>query len=156
MELYNAQLLARKLMDHHGLESIPFRFDRSNRRLGCCHWRNVNNVSYISLSRSITLLNDEEVIRNTILHEIAHALVGYGNNHNKKWRLKALEIGCNAKRCSSTHSRKEGRWQGVCPSCNRVFHRYRTSSRLMSGRWICPCGGRFYFEDTFRGIARFN
>ena len=39
---------------------------------------------------------DEEV-KNTLLHEIAHALVGPGHRHNRVWRQKAREIGCDAK-----------------------------------------------------------
>ena len=38
-------------------------------------------------------------IKNTILHEIAHALVGPKHGHNEIWKQKALEIGCDAERC---------------------------------------------------------
>lgn len=39
----------------------------------------------------------KEEIVNTILHEIAHALVGAEHKHNDIWLRKALEIGCDGK-----------------------------------------------------------
>ncbi len=43
-------------------------------------------------------MRDEEV-KDTILHEIAHALVGKAHHHDDVWRAKALEIGCSGRRC---------------------------------------------------------
>jgi SNF2 family DNA or RNA helicase len=34
-------------------------------------------------------------VRNTILHEVAHAIVGPGHGHNDTWAAKAKEIGCD-------------------------------------------------------------
>ena len=41
----------------------------------------------------------EADVRDTILHEIAHALAGPKHNHDKVWREKARAIGCTAERC---------------------------------------------------------
>ncbi|MGI9142568.1 MAG: SprT-like domain-containing protein [Fluviibacter sp.] len=40
----------------------------------------------------------EEMLTNTILHELAHAIVGVGHGHDHTWKRKAIEIGCNGKR----------------------------------------------------------
>jgi hypothetical protein len=153
MELHTAQILARQLMDQHGLSHVPFKFDRSQRRLGCFHWKWRNGVTtcWISLSKYITLLNDEKIITNVILHEIAHALVERGNGHNRVWKRKALEIGCDGKRLSSFHTRKEGRWQGTCPKCHKVHHRYRRTRAVTTTR-ICHCGGKFRYKDTLQTL----
>ena len=45
------------------------------------------------LSEIVTL----KQIINTLLHEIAHALVGYKQAHNNIWKNKALDIGCDGK-----------------------------------------------------------
>lgn len=39
-----------------------------------------------------------EEIENTILHEIAHAIVGVGHGHRLKWQEKAIELGVTWKR----------------------------------------------------------
>ncbi|HIJ11250.1 TPA: sprT domain-containing protein [Candidatus Woesearchaeota archaeon] len=153
MELHTAKLLARQLMDQHGLSHILFKFDRSKRRLGSCRWKTSTGACvHISLSKEITLLNSEEVVRNTLLHEIAHALTGHGNGHNWLWRRKAREIGCNAKRCSSTHVRTEGRWRGVCPKCKTIFQRHRGGKGVNSIRICGKCGGEFRFVDTRKEV----
>ncbi len=52
----------------------------------------------------------------TILHEIAHALVGPGHGHDSVWRTQALKIGCTGSRCVPEDAPKlEGNWIGVCP-----------------------------------------
>jgi len=126
MELHTAQILARQLMDQHGLSHIPFQFDRSKRRLGRIRWKN-GICQYISLSKYITVLNEEKVIRNTILHECAHALVGYGNGHNSVWRQKAIEIGCNPKRCYLPSEIKTpiSKYTVNCMKCGKNFQASR-------------------------------
>ena len=43
----------------------------------------------------------------TLLHEIAHAIVGPGHAHDAVWQTAARRIDCKAKRCSTvTHSLK--------------------------------------------------
>jgi hypothetical protein len=43
------------------------------------------------LARAI--MDHQELIRDTILHEVAHALVGENHNHDEAWRAKAIELG---------------------------------------------------------------
>ena len=40
-----------------------------------------------------------EMCLNTIRHEVAHAICGYKHNHDNVWKCKAIEIGCDGKRC---------------------------------------------------------
>ena len=43
-------------------------------------------------------------LKDTILHEIAHALVGHKvQAHGKIWKSKAIEIGCSGNRCHYTN-----------------------------------------------------
>lgn len=55
----------------------------------------------ISLQPLYVELNSLEEVTNTILHEIAHALVPPRCGHNRIWKKKAIEIGCNGQRCYS-------------------------------------------------------
>ena len=91
MDIHKARLLAVEKMKFHNLTDWNFRFDNAKRRFGLCAYKS----KMISLSESLTELNPEEEVLNTILHEIAHALVGRGKGHTQVWKLKALEIGCN-------------------------------------------------------------
>jgi len=67
-----ARILAVTLMQQHGLVGWTFKFDHARRRFGCCNFTRRT----ISLSRPLTFLNDDAEVRDTILHEIAHALAG--------------------------------------------------------------------------------
>ena len=127
MILKEAEFLAHQLMFEHDLSNWHFEFDRAVRRFGFCMYR----IRTITLSKKLTLLNSEAEVRNTILHEIAHALVGPGHAHDRVWRAKAKGLGCNGSRCCDrsvvTPSTK---WIAECPGCRRVVrrHRRRTAS----------------------------
>lgn len=150
MKLSEAANLARQLMNQHGAGHIPFKFDRAKTRLGACHWKRnkitrVIECKHITLSREITLLNEEECVRQTILHEIAHFLSGPGVNHSWKWRKIALSIGCDGKRTSATHKEPEARYKGRCLGCGKKFTMYR---RPKGRRRCLTCGSSFYYVDT--------
>ena len=54
----------------------------------------------IDITQEYAVRVDEAELRNTILHECAHALVGPGPpTHGAVWRAKALAMGCNGERC---------------------------------------------------------
>lgn len=87
--------LALGLMHEHGLKKWSFEFDHSTRRAGCCNY----NDKRISISFHLAHNASDEDIRDTLLHEIAHALVGKKHGHNAIWKTKAREIGCSGERC---------------------------------------------------------
>ena len=71
MNLNDAQSLAADLMQQHKLpREWSFGFDRSKVRFGKCDY----GKKRISLSRHLVEANGIAVVRETILHEIAHAL----------------------------------------------------------------------------------
>ena len=63
---------ARALLAYHQLSLWSFHFDNSRKRAGCCQY----GTQVISLSYEFAKYAPEEEILDTILHEIAHALVG--------------------------------------------------------------------------------
>lgn len=85
--------LAINLMKKHGLIDNGWSFKWSNSRIayGSC----IDYEKVIKLSKILTRFRKYRDVKDTILHEIAHALVGNYNAHNHIWRNKAIEIGCN-------------------------------------------------------------
>ena len=80
--------LARSEMDKNGLFDWKLDLDHAKVRAGACFFREKK----ISFSRNFVKNSNESEIYDTILHEIAHALVGPKHGHNivwKKW-LKSL------------------------------------------------------------------
>lgn len=135
MRIEEAEVMARRLMDEHGLTDWTFGFDRAKTRAGQCRY----GRKAISLSRPLTARHDEAEVRDTVLHEIAHALAGPRAGHGPRWRAKALAIGCSGSRCSSPDApRVEGDWRGVCPSghettAHRRPRRVRSCGRCSNG-----------------------
>lgn len=87
--------LALKLMHEHGLKTWQFKFDHSTRRAGCCNYHD----QCISIAFDLARNAADNDIRDTLLHEIAHALVGKKHHHDAVWKAKAKEIGCTGERC---------------------------------------------------------
>lgn len=130
MRLDEAERLARRLMAKHGLVEWSFAFDRAKRRFGCCH----HTTKTLSLSRHLTLLNGEEAVRDTILHEIAHALTP-GAHHGPAWRAKCRELGAKPERCYEAGEVRQpaARYQLVCPGCEARYPRHRRTR----GVFVC-------------------
>lgn len=126
MDKHEAQALARKLIDDHGLPGWDFRLNRTKRQLGVCK----EYLKRIELSEHYVLNNDQAMIVDTILHEIAHALVGVNHGHDQIWKDMCLRIGCNPKSCDKTVQMPEGDWRAQCGSCRRVFTRHRRPKSL--------------------------
>jgi len=125
MNTTDAKKLAIKLMDKHGLLDTGwhFQFDSAKRRFGVCRY----GTKVIGLSLPLTLLNDEARVKNTILHEIAHALVGHAAGHGWVWQRKAMEIGCDGLRCYEADkvTRPKGNYEAVCAKCGHVHSKFK-------------------------------
>lgn len=139
MELIKAKTLAINLMEEHGLieKGWYFEFDHAKRRFGrCSHGRKL-----ISLSRTLVELNGIERVKNTILHELAHALVGPRNGHNEIWRAKALEIGCDGERCYSADDVEipSMRYQAKCGGCGVVHQKSRMTAKALRPTFKTAC-----------------
>ncbi|MCY3793749.1 MAG: SprT-like domain-containing protein, partial [Gammaproteobacteria bacterium] len=122
--LVETEALANELLKHHKANSglgrnWCFGFDLAPSRAGACKYEERR----IDLSVSFCLRASRAEIIDTILHEIAHAIVGKAHNHDAVWAAKALEIGCTGER---THAVRHTapRWVGEC-SCGQRWLRQR-------------------------------
>src|SRR4051812_28800907 len=83
-----ARSLAQRLLSNHGLRDWSFRFNRSKCNMGLCRFDDRS----IELSLYFVERNPEPVVRDTLLHEIAHALVGPGHGHDTAWKQMCLRV----------------------------------------------------------------
>lgn len=114
-------------MDEHGLRGWTFEFDRARVRAGACHFADRR----ITLSRLLAARQGEAEVRETLLHEIAHALVGPRHGHDEVWRARARAIGATGERCyRAEEPLVPGRWQGRCVA-GHVVHRHRRPQGLL-------------------------
>lgn len=131
-------------MSAYDLHHWRFGFNRRKRSLGLC----VYSRRTIELSLPFVERNPIEAVRDTVLHEIAHALVGPKHGHDSTWKRKCLEIGAIPKRCGDAEM-PAGLWNARCGHCGVEFHRYRKPKRM--GKWFCrACGpesGRLLWRE---------
>lgn len=136
MEIAEAERMARELMDLHGLRRWGLVFDAAKTRAGICR----ADRRQIGLSRPLTRLHSRAEVRDTVLHEVAHALVGVEHGHDRVWRARAQAIGCSGQRClAATAPVPTGRWRGVCPAGHETT-RHRRPVRVAS---CAMCSRRF-------------
>ncbi len=88
-KLLEVAFLAQQLLEKHQLPECEIYFLMHSYARGICY----NSGKKISLQIQFSINEDIEEICNTILHEIAHAIVGNENGHNLVWKKKALELG---------------------------------------------------------------
>jgi len=88
--------LAQRLIDHWLDAKWRFQWDRAKTRLGLCDF----HKKTIQLSLPRTEFQSEAQIRDTLLHEIAHALAGPKAGHGPRWQHIARELGATPDRCA--------------------------------------------------------
>ncbi|WP_234698877.1 SprT family zinc-dependent metalloprotease [Poriferisphaera corsica] len=136
--MWDAKAMAEGLMREHGL--LPrwsFGFNQRKRTLGLCDY----GKKRIELSVHLVHGNDEEAVRDTLLHEIAHAIAGAKAGHGEKWKRVCIEIGARPERCDRSASMPKGKWMASCAGCGHEHTRHR---RPLKGRtYYCrECGAR--------------
>ena len=87
--LHAVATAARALMDRHGLDDWTLAFAESRTLLGQCN----HPQRLIRLSLEHALDSKAHSIRDTVLHEIAHAIAGPDAKHGPAWKEIAARIG---------------------------------------------------------------
>lgn len=117
-------------MSQHLSDEWTYNFGQATRLFGYCSY----TKKKITLSEPLVLLNSEEEVTNTILHEIAHAMTGKiivnGRvmHHGSDWVRTARSIGCTGDRCYGSHVKTPSpRYLAVCSRCHskREYQRKR-------------------------------
>jgi predicted SprT family Zn-dependent metalloprotease len=149
MDTDEAVQMAEELLRLHGLRDWGVVIDRAKTRAGVCR----SSSREIGLSGPLTSLSARHEVRETILHEIAHALVGPVHKHDVVWRAQAARLGCSTAACLPRDApRVPAPWVGTCPAGHTVS-RHRRPQRPAS----CSQCSRSYNADhllqwQFRGV----
>jgi len=148
MNVTEAKTLALLHMEEHGiLDKFKFFFEDCKRTLGRCHY---GGIKKITLSRWYVENNEEALVEDTILHEIAHALDylerGY-SKHDKHWKKICIRIGAKPERCSKNADKPEGHYKYSVVCCGKTYGKHRKSR----GRtYSCPqCRKRLKFVKNY-------
>ena len=133
--------LARSEMDKNGLVDWKLDLDHAKVRAGACFFREKK----ISFSRNFIKNSNEAEIYDTILHEIAHALVGPKYGHGIVWKNMAKRLGCSAKRCHTLEF-SNYKWIRYCENFCWEQKTHRRKSNL-----ICrKCGASVNYKKNIQ------
>ena len=121
MNLHDLQDFALSLMRSHGLDGWGFGFDRATRRAGLCNYTHQK----ITVSRKLMQLYPEHYAKDTVIHEVAHAIAGKEAGHGPVWQRIARELGgTGAPLISADAPQVPPKYLGYC-ACGRQFKRMR-------------------------------
>ena len=131
--------LARLEMDKYGLCDWKLELDHAKVRAGACHF----TEKKISFSRNFIKYADDLDINDTILHEIAHALVGPNHGHDSVWKTMAKKIGCSAKRCHTLEF-SDYKWVRFCTN-----HCWEQKTHRRKSNLVCKkCGAPVIYKKN--------
>jgi len=134
MNTTQALRILREELDKHGLHHVQVKLNsRFTNTFGQYSYHRLSSYKVVQLSTKLVELNDEDRVRLTILHEVAHALTE-GHGHDSVWKAKLLEIGGDGKRTYSRHDtntleRKRTLLQAYCPEHGDRGRFYRKVNR---------------------------
>ncbi len=166
MNLLEAQKLAIELMELHGVAQAgwQFRWSHGKRILGCAqitrkrdwHTRKPVEIKTIKLSRHLVALNSDAEVRETILHEIAHAIAGVEHGHDEVWKAACRKVGAKPVRLAGEGvALVKGRYTLFCGCCEKSLgtrHR-RINPEVMQRSYCKWCGpkskGRLRVQDVY-------
>jgi predicted SprT family Zn-dependent metalloprotease len=132
---YLAAMAQSLMLEHIEDRQWSFGFDNGRRRAGLCSYTDKK----ITVSKYLSLVHSIDDVRQTVLHEIAHAICGPKEGHSKKWLATAKSIGYRNETYTGEEIAKEfAPYTGLCPNGHRHY-RYQRPKRLYSCH-ICHQG----------------
>ena len=139
---------AREMIENAGVGNLPVYWNSRLRSTAgrCLYSRRDGRVVAVKLDLNPALrVEGADALRNTFLHEAAHAVAGKAAGHGLRWQRTHRALGGTAERCHDYESmpaqRRQRRVVAECDKCGVEIQRAR---RLPQGRTYTHtgCGGR--------------
>lgn len=145
MDAKEAWFKAVILVKKHKLNDWNVGFIDSTRKFGSCNYTDRS----ITLSRRYVEINDWNRVKDTILHEIAHALTP-GHKHDEVWVKKCLEIGCDGQKYFSKENTimPKGRFLYQCVACGMELD-FNSKLRNVEHKYHSKCGEKGRLKKLF-------
>jgi hypothetical protein len=127
-----------------GLRLCPIVLSRATTELGSFSVERASGATQIRISRHI---DDEDQVRETMRHELAHqaAWDRYRDlGHGALWQTLAVYLGCEPVPCSTYDIPKKLRYEITCSKCGWTTKRQKRS-KLVDKPWrfaCAQCGGK--------------
>lgn len=168
IELMNTQFTFKTAYTTHKVSATDlgyrFEFGNKKRAFGTCYY--IQKKIQLSLPLCVENLDKVDTrIKNTMLHEIAHALCVYvhgikhGKGHGAHWKSIARQIGCDGERCfSSEHvSMPKSKYSLICDTCGNVTPKYRKINSTYACSKCCNAhnNGKFSHDYKLRLVENY-
>lgn len=165
LTLYREVIENAKAVGYFKNQRVPSLYTRKNMigALGKCYTKKMlfGELDQAILISDLMFKYDDEKIRSTIIHEVAHAVTP-GYDHNYIWRNAGNRIGAkwditvsrlcsdeqiNIDFCKASIAKENTQYlyELYCPKCGKVIKRYKTLCDAVQHphRWIhSGCGGQ--------------
>jgi len=135
-EIYNE---ANKLLFLYELNGWTFGINNRKKSFGVCKYA----TKQIEIARWWIEHGTREQVKDTLLHELAHALVGPGHGHGLVWKFAAQKLGAIPRAGSKIKPQlNDHKYEVICRSCGSIVKRmYRRPNTVKYNRtWHKPCG----------------
>ena len=147
MNIVQVEKLANSLIQEHLGDEWKLRFTKSIKSFGQCCF----NEKVIELARVLCELNEYKHVHNVILHEIAHALVGYEHKHDEVWTAKHKELGGDGiPYCNHPDVLVKTRYVGICPNNHLCYFFSKPRRKQSCSKCYAPAYSDKYQFYIFR------
>lgn len=160
---YDAQNLCDIELRRHKLWDTGWRtnFTKNTEYIAACY----HDAKRIVISVPALNARSEAELRSTILHEIAHAIVGHGHGHDEVWKAKCIELGGDSRVCAKVNfdagralnaaemkkSPKIKAIQNTCPVCFKTAI-IQSQAKFGDKLWYKLECGHLVKSDTIAGV----
>ena len=168
IELMNTQFKFTTYYGEHNISAMDlgyyFEFGNKKKSFGTCYYIQKK----IQLSLPLCAENLDKVdtkIKDTMLHEIAHAFCVYvygvkrGKGHGDCWKSIAKQIGCDGKRCFSSESvtMPKSKYTLLCDTCGAETPQYRKVRSTYACGKCCKThnNGKFSHDYKLRLVENY-